>query len=76
WTEHDKLLLNDEKTEFLVIGPRQQLSKVKYFFDHRGKLCYNEIILPALGGRAFCYAAPNLWNNLPSEISSLDSVKF
>ena len=26
--EHDKLLLNDEKTEFLVIGTRQQLSKV------------------------------------------------
>ena len=33
-------------------------------------------ILPTLGGRAFCYAAPKLWNNLPSEISSLDSVKF
>ena len=28
WMEHDKLLLNDEKTEFLVIGNRQQLSKV------------------------------------------------
>ena len=27
-----------------------------------------------LGGRAFCYAAPKLWNNLPSEISSLDSL--
>ena len=26
--EHDKLLLNNEKTEFLVIGTRQQLSKV------------------------------------------------
>ena len=31
-------------------------------------------ILPTLGGRAFCYAAPKLWNNLPSEISSLDSL--
>ena len=28
WMEHDKLLLNDEKTELLVIGTRQQLSKV------------------------------------------------
>ena len=27
WVEHDKLLLNDEKTEFLIIGTRQQLSK-------------------------------------------------
>ena len=26
--EHDKLLLNNEKTEFLVIGSQQQLSKV------------------------------------------------
>ena len=31
-------------------------------------------ILPTLGGRAFCYAAPKLWNNLPSEISSLDTL--
>ena len=29
--EHDKLLLNDEKTELLVIGTRQQLSKVNIF---------------------------------------------
>ena len=28
WMEHDKLLLNDEKTEFLIIGTRQQLCKV------------------------------------------------
>ena len=28
WMEHDKLLLNDEKTEFLIVGTRQQLSKV------------------------------------------------
>ena len=31
-------------------------------------------ILSTLGGRAFCYAAPNLWNNLPREITSLDSL--
>ena len=30
------------------------------------------MILLTLGGRAFCYAAPKLWNNLPSEISSLE----
>ena len=28
WMEHDKLLLHNEKTEFLIIGNRQQLSKV------------------------------------------------
>ena len=31
-------------------------------------------ILSTLGGRAFCYAAPKLWNNLPCKISSLDSL--
>ena len=31
-------------------------------------------ILPTLGGRALCYAAPKFWNNLPSKISSLDSL--
>ena len=25
-------------------------------------------ILPTLGSRAFCYAAPKLWNNLPSAV--------
>ena len=28
----------------------------------------------SVGGRAFCYAAQNLWNNLPCKISSLDSL--
>ena len=31
-------------------------------------------ILPTLCGRGFCYAAPKLWNNLPSEIPNLDSL--
>ena len=28
WMHHDKLLLNDDKTEFLILGTRQQLAKV------------------------------------------------
>ena len=28
WMENDKLLLNEEKTEFLIVGTRQQLAKV------------------------------------------------
>ena len=31
-------------------------------------------ILSTLGGRAFCYSAPYLWNNLPREITSLNSL--
>ena len=32
WITKDKLLLNDDKTEFLMIGTKQQLAKVN--FDH------------------------------------------
>ena len=31
-------------------------------------------ILSTLGGRAFCHAAPKLWDNLSCKISSLDSL--
>ena len=32
WRTNDKLLLNDDKTEFLMIGTKQQLAKVN--IDH------------------------------------------
>ena len=32
WMTNDKLLLNDDKTEFLMIGTKQQLAKVS--IDH------------------------------------------
>ena len=32
WMTNDKLLLNDDKTEFLMIGTKQQLAKVN--IDH------------------------------------------
>ena len=32
WMNNDKLLLNDDKTEFLIIGTKQQLAKVN--IDH------------------------------------------
>ena len=31
-------------------------------------------MLPTLGGKAFCYVAPKLWNNLPSETCNLESL--
>ena len=34
----------------------------------------NGKILSTIGGRAFCHVTPNLWNNLPGKISSLDSL--
>lgn len=36
WMANDQLKLNDEKTEFLIIGSRQQLSKVKISAFHVG----------------------------------------
>ena len=30
WTEHDKLLLNNKKTEFLIIGTRQQFLQLPW----------------------------------------------
>ena len=58
-----KLMSRRKSTEYFV-----RSSKKVTFEVPSGK------ILPTLGGRAFCYAAPKLWNNLPSEISSLDSL--
>jgi len=29
WLIHDRLLLNDDKTEFIIIGTRQQLNKLQ-----------------------------------------------
>lgn len=29
WMTHDKLMMNDGKTEFMLIGTRQQLSKLQ-----------------------------------------------
>ena len=29
WMTHDRLLMNEDKTEFMIIGTRQQLSKLQ-----------------------------------------------
>ena len=40
--------------------------------SHEYKYLLREV-MNTFGGRAFFYAAPKLWNNLPSSISSFDS---
>ena len=52
WMVSDRLLLNDDKTEFLLIGTRQQLNKVES--------------LPLRGGamdveRVFCVRNLGVW---------------
>ena len=58
-----KLIRQKKSTDYSLRSSKKVMLEVS-----RGK------ILPTLGGRAFCYAAPKLWNNLPSKISSFDSL--
>ncbi|CAH3117191.1 unnamed protein product [Porites lobata] len=80
----DKLKLNDDKTEFMLIGTKQQLSKVNIdcltclniFATGCSGLIYPSLKLKkTLGNRAFSSAAPNLWNNLPLHIRLEDNFE-
>ncbi|CAH3014409.1 unnamed protein product [Porites evermanni] len=67
----DKLMLNDDKTEFLIIGTERQLSKVSVDKIKIGQA-------ETLGDRALSMAAHFLWNSLPLPIrqeTSIDSFK-
>ncbi|CAH3026481.1 unnamed protein product [Porites evermanni] len=71
WMLTDKLKLNDDKTEFMLIGTKQQLSKVNI-----DCLNYPSLKLKkTLGDRAYSSAAPNLWNNLPLHIRLEDDFE-
>ncbi|CAH3123134.1 unnamed protein product [Porites lobata] len=82
----DKLKLNSDKTECLLIGTRQQLQKVSNIStlsQSKYSLRSNESIFlelpcikthPTLGDRAFQSAAPYLWNALPSEIRNMKTL--
>ncbi|CAH3028999.1 unnamed protein product [Porites evermanni] len=71
WMLTDKLKLNDDKTEFMLIGTKQQLSKVNIDCLTVGSID----VVPTLGDRAFSSAAPNLWNNLPLHIRLEDNFE-
>ncbi|CAH3024975.1 unnamed protein product [Porites evermanni] len=79
WMLTDKLKLNDEKTEFMLIGTKQQLSQVNIDFLTVGSIDvapYPSLKLKkTLGDRAFSSAAPNLWNNLPLHIRLEDNFE-
>ncbi|CAH3046303.1 unnamed protein product [Porites lobata] len=66
----DNLMLNDDKTEFLIIGTRQQLAKVNINCIRVG----STDVFPTLGDRAFMVAAPRLWNSLPKELRAITNV--
>ncbi|CAH3027133.1 unnamed protein product, partial [Porites evermanni] len=63
-----RLLLDDDGTEFLVIGTCHQLNKlnpsVLHVGDHTIDNSVNGRMLSALGARSFYAAAPILWNLL------------
>ncbi|CAH3036866.1 unnamed protein product, partial [Porites lobata] len=78
----DRLMISDDKTEFLLVGTRQHLDKL----DSCSITVGNNRISPSpcgemlttLGSRSFSAAAPKLWNGLPVELrqaTSLNSFK-
>ncbi|CAH3015731.1 unnamed protein product [Porites evermanni] len=69
----DNLMLNDDKTEFLIIGTRQQLAKVNINCIRVGSTDVSARS-KTLGDRAFMVAAPRLWNSLPKELRAITNV--
>ncbi|CAH3148595.1 unnamed protein product, partial [Porites lobata] len=72
-----RLLLNDNKTEFLVIGTRYQLNKlnpsVLHAGDHTNDNSVNGRMLSTFGARSVYAAASTLWNSLPASIREITS---
>ncbi|CAH3034802.1 unnamed protein product [Porites lobata] len=64
---NDKLMLNDDKTEFLIIGTERQLSKVSVDKIKIGQA-------ETLGDRTLSMAAPFIWNSLPLPIRQETSI--
>ncbi|CAH3196909.1 unnamed protein product, partial [Porites evermanni] len=80
WMIQDRLLINDDKTEFLLVGTRQQLDKLASCSITVGN---NRIspspcgkMLTTLGARSFSAAAPKLWTGLPVELRQATSLNI
>ncbi|CAB4014729.1 Hypothetical predicted protein [Paramuricea clavata] len=71
WMITDRLMINDEKTEFMLIGTKAQLAKVKNI-----TLTIGESTLSTLGDRAFMAGAPKLWNVLPLNLRSISDFNI
>ncbi|CAH3174905.1 unnamed protein product [Porites evermanni] len=68
----DRLMINDDKTEFLLLGTRQQLDKL----DLRSITVGNNRISrsPCVKNLlSRCLQAPKLWNGLPVELRQATS---
>ena len=70
WLNHNRLHLNDNKTELLQLyHPTRTLrSSSDYLLTEHSARLRN------YGDRAFCVAAPKLWNNLPLNMRECGSV--
>ncbi|CAH3027121.1 unnamed protein product, partial [Porites evermanni] len=62
WMIQDRLMINDDKTEFLLVGTRQQLDKLDSCSITVGNNCISpspcKKMLTTLGARSFSAAAP------------------
>ncbi|RMX46693.1 hypothetical protein pdam_00024925 [Pocillopora damicornis] len=65
WMLQDRLRLNDDKTEFIMIGTRQKLAKVN-IYPMQSRI--------TLGDRSFKYAGRKLWHELPRDIRYANTV--
>ena len=88
WLIEGRLLLNDDKTEFLVIGTRQQLNKLNPSVLHVGDDTIDlsvksgtwelfsiiQLVWMLISDRSFYAAAPTLWNSLPLHIREITSL--
>ncbi|CAH3137338.1 unnamed protein product, partial [Pocillopora meandrina] len=84
WMLNNDLKLNDDKTEFLIIGTSQQLGKLDNISIRVGDSDIHPLLLShpsfkskaTLGDRSFTCAAPKLWNELPLDIRSARTVNI
>ena len=75
-------MINDAKTDFLIIGTRQQLEKTSIESIIIGDTVIKSLMFvpkvncSTLGDRAFAHAAPVLWNSLPLTIRTSTASPF
>ena len=62
WMYRDKLKINDDKTEFLVIGSRQQLLKIHHCHVRVGTIDIKPV------------KVKSLWNALPASLRSIKCI--
>jgi hypothetical protein len=78
WTQHNSLMLNDEKTEFIIIGTRQQLAKVDVDVASSAGNSYGlPLATTERGGlmSVFVRSFPDSQREMPAEEANVDDIR-